>query len=170
MAGHGYRDTAQHKRVLEQAYAGGGWIVPELPGRVRAAEDLYFDAVSQVRLDSWSKGRVGLLGDAASSVLGPTSLRWSYSYAFRPVTRRAPLSRRVTPSRVPDEMRPHPALTSRSAAVLTAAVASDARAVAKRALAARIPVRPSSIAIDTKMKLSVSAPTLTCSVTSQVPS
>jgi hypothetical protein len=39
--------------------------------------------------------------------------------------------------------------------------ARDARAVAARALAARMPVRPSSIAIDTKMKLSVSAPTLT---------
>jgi hypothetical protein len=32
-----------------------------------------------------------------------------------------------------------------------------ARFVAARALAARMPVRPSSIAIDTKMKLSVSA-------------
>jgi 2-polyprenyl-6-methoxyphenol hydroxylase-like FAD-dependent oxidoreductase len=68
VAGYDYRDTAPHKRVLEQAYAGGGWIVPQLLERVRAAEDLYFDAVSQVRLDTWSKGRVGLLGDAASSL------------------------------------------------------------------------------------------------------
>jgi 2-polyprenyl-6-methoxyphenol hydroxylase-like FAD-dependent oxidoreductase len=66
--GYDYRDTAQHKRIVEQAYAGGGWIVPELMQRVRDAGDLYFDAVSQVRLDTWSQGRIGLLGDAASSV------------------------------------------------------------------------------------------------------
>jgi 2-polyprenyl-6-methoxyphenol hydroxylase-like FAD-dependent oxidoreductase len=66
--GYDYRDTAQHKRIVEQAYAGGGWIVPELIERVRDAGDLYFDAVSQVRLDTWSQRRIGLLGDAASSV------------------------------------------------------------------------------------------------------
>ncbi|SCL36059.1 2-polyprenyl-6-methoxyphenol hydroxylase [Micromonospora rhizosphaerae] len=66
--GYDYRDTAQHKRTVEQAYAGGSWIVPELIERVRDAGDLYFDAVSQVRLDTWSQGRIGLLGDAASSV------------------------------------------------------------------------------------------------------
>ncbi|GIH19320.1 FAD-dependent monooxygenase [Rugosimonospora africana] len=66
--GYDYRDTAQHKRIVERAYAGGGWIVPDLIERVRDAGDLYFDAVSQVRLDTWSQGRIGLLGDAASSV------------------------------------------------------------------------------------------------------
>jgi 2-polyprenyl-6-methoxyphenol hydroxylase-like FAD-dependent oxidoreductase len=66
--GYDYRDTDQHKRIVERAYAGGGWIVPELIERVRDAGDLYFDAVSQVRLDTWSRGRIGLLGDAASSV------------------------------------------------------------------------------------------------------
>lgn len=29
--------------------------------------ELYFDPVSQIRMKSWSKGRVGLVGDAASS-------------------------------------------------------------------------------------------------------
>jgi len=35
---------------------------------LRRTEDLYFDAVSQVRLDGWTRGRVTLLGDAASCV------------------------------------------------------------------------------------------------------
>ncbi len=65
--GYDYRDTAQHKRIVERAYAGSGWIVPELIERVRDAADLYFDSVSQVRLATWSRGRIGLLGDAASS-------------------------------------------------------------------------------------------------------
>jgi 2-polyprenyl-6-methoxyphenol hydroxylase-like FAD-dependent oxidoreductase len=62
------RDSDQHKRVLGAAYAGAGWRVPELLAQVRAAQDLWFDSVSQVRLDSWASGRVALLGDAASSV------------------------------------------------------------------------------------------------------
>ncbi len=63
-----HRDTAQHKRLLTEAYAAGGWRVPELLERVRAADDLFFDSVSQVRLPTWSHGRIAVLGDAASCV------------------------------------------------------------------------------------------------------
>ena len=63
-----YKDTAQHRRLLEAAFGGGGWRLPELLSRVRDADDLYFDAVSQVVLPRWSTGRVALLGDAASCV------------------------------------------------------------------------------------------------------
>ncbi|TMR23463.1 monooxygenase [Nonomuraea turkmeniaca] len=66
--GFDHRDLAQHKRILTDAYAGDGWRVPELLLQVRAAEDLWFDSVSQVRLGSWANGRIALLGDAASSV------------------------------------------------------------------------------------------------------
>jgi 2-polyprenyl-6-methoxyphenol hydroxylase-like FAD-dependent oxidoreductase len=63
-----HRDTGQHKRMLTAAYADVSWRVPELLNRVRAADDLYFDSVSQVRLPNWSRGRIALLGDAASCV------------------------------------------------------------------------------------------------------
>jgi 2-polyprenyl-6-methoxyphenol hydroxylase-like FAD-dependent oxidoreductase len=63
-----HRDLAQHKRLLADAYAGGAWRVPELLDRVRDADDLYFDSVSQVELDRWRHGRIALLGDAASCV------------------------------------------------------------------------------------------------------
>src|SRR5512133_2837988 len=66
--GFDYRDTAQHKRLLAAAFADGSWRVPELLQRVQAAEDLYFDSVSQVRVRPWWHGRVTLLGDAASCV------------------------------------------------------------------------------------------------------
>ncbi|MGI5177023.1 FAD-dependent monooxygenase [Dactylosporangium sp. CA-152071] len=66
--GFDHRDTAQHKRIVTDAYAGAGWRVPELLARLQATPDLYFDSVSQVRLPSWSRGRVTLLGDAASCV------------------------------------------------------------------------------------------------------
>jgi 2-polyprenyl-6-methoxyphenol hydroxylase-like FAD-dependent oxidoreductase len=63
-----YRDTAQHKRLLAAAFADGGWRVPELLKRVQATDDLYFDAVSEVRVRPWWHGRVALVGDAASCV------------------------------------------------------------------------------------------------------
>jgi len=63
-----HRDLEQHKRLLCDAYAGGGWRVPELLDRVRAADDLYFDSVSRIKVPAWSRGRIGLVGDAASCV------------------------------------------------------------------------------------------------------
>jgi 2-polyprenyl-6-methoxyphenol hydroxylase-like FAD-dependent oxidoreductase len=60
------RDIEACKRIVLDAYRGGGWEVPSLLDRVRAADDLYFDSVSRVRLPAWSQGRVALLGDAAS--------------------------------------------------------------------------------------------------------
>ncbi|WP_091060036.1 FAD-dependent monooxygenase [Micromonospora humi] len=51
--------------VLGRAFAGAGWRVPELLAAAVDASDLYLDAMSQVRMASWSTGRVGLVGDAA---------------------------------------------------------------------------------------------------------
>jgi len=41
-----------------------GWQTPRLLDAMPAAPDLYFDSVSQVRLNAWSAGRVALAGDA----------------------------------------------------------------------------------------------------------
>jgi 2-polyprenyl-6-methoxyphenol hydroxylase-like FAD-dependent oxidoreductase len=56
------------RRTVADAYRGLGWRVPELLAAFAAAPDPYLDAVSVVRLPRWSRGRVGLLGDAASCV------------------------------------------------------------------------------------------------------
>jgi 2-polyprenyl-6-methoxyphenol hydroxylase-like FAD-dependent oxidoreductase len=61
-----HRDSAQHKAVLAAAYRGESWRAPELVEIAMAANDLYFDAVSKVVLNQWSRGRLALLGDAAS--------------------------------------------------------------------------------------------------------
>jgi 2-polyprenyl-6-methoxyphenol hydroxylase-like FAD-dependent oxidoreductase len=68
IANFDHRDLDQHKRLLTAAYAGAGWRVPELLDRVRVADDLYFDSVSRIQVAAWSRGRVGLVGDAASGV------------------------------------------------------------------------------------------------------
>jgi 2-polyprenyl-6-methoxyphenol hydroxylase-like FAD-dependent oxidoreductase len=62
-----YHDVAQHKQLLAEAFAGEGWEVPRLLEKVHTAPDLYFDAVSQMRMERWSHGRVALLGDAGYS-------------------------------------------------------------------------------------------------------
>jgi 2-polyprenyl-6-methoxyphenol hydroxylase-like FAD-dependent oxidoreductase len=66
--GFDYRDTGQHKRLLTAAFADAGWRVPELLKHMDAADDLYFDSVSQVRVRPWWRGRVAVAGDAASCV------------------------------------------------------------------------------------------------------
>ena len=42
--------------------------MPQLLDQLRKTDDLYFDSVSQVRLPAWARGRIALLGDAASCV------------------------------------------------------------------------------------------------------
>jgi 2-polyprenyl-6-methoxyphenol hydroxylase-like FAD-dependent oxidoreductase len=61
-------DHGDPREFIARSYAGIGWRVPELLERLRSTPDLYFDAVSLVRLPSWSRGRIALLGDAASCV------------------------------------------------------------------------------------------------------
>jgi 2-polyprenyl-6-methoxyphenol hydroxylase-like FAD-dependent oxidoreductase len=61
-----HRDIEQQRRLLRQAYAGvSSWHVPQLLAGVLADPELYFDSLSQVRMPSWSSGRVTLVGDAA---------------------------------------------------------------------------------------------------------
>ncbi|MRH90970.1 monooxygenase [Nocardia sp. SYP-A9097] len=66
--GYDYRDMEQHKRLLLEAFDGPAGIFGDVIDQIRAAGDLYFDSVSKVRLPTWSKGRITLLGDAGSSV------------------------------------------------------------------------------------------------------
>jgi 2-polyprenyl-6-methoxyphenol hydroxylase-like FAD-dependent oxidoreductase len=59
-----YRDTGRQQEIVARAFDGVGWHVPALLGQMAAADDFYFDSVSQVQLDRWSAGRVALIGDA----------------------------------------------------------------------------------------------------------
>ncbi|WP_248579726.1 FAD-dependent monooxygenase [Nocardioides sp. InS609-2] len=58
------RDTEQQKRILTEKYAGLGWEVPRALADLGNTDDLYFDAIAQIHLERYSKGRVVLLGDA----------------------------------------------------------------------------------------------------------
>ena len=53
---------------LRRTYHGMGWIIPRLLEQSGQRTGMYFDAVSQIVLPSWSKGRVVLIGDACHCV------------------------------------------------------------------------------------------------------
>jgi 2-polyprenyl-6-methoxyphenol hydroxylase-like FAD-dependent oxidoreductase len=62
-----HRDIEAQKRLLREQMAGLGWLTPRILAHVDDTPDFYLDQVAQVVMDSWSNGRVGLLGDAAYS-------------------------------------------------------------------------------------------------------
>jgi 2-polyprenyl-6-methoxyphenol hydroxylase-like FAD-dependent oxidoreductase len=54
------------KRLLRSAFGRDPWVeMPEILSRLGEAQELYYDAVSQIRLAAWSQGRTVLVGDAA---------------------------------------------------------------------------------------------------------
>jgi len=60
-----YRDEAQQRKIMLEQFAGQSWRVPELLQEVKASKTFYFDKLCQIRMPSWTKGRVALVGDAA---------------------------------------------------------------------------------------------------------
>lgn len=59
-----YRNAAQQQEMVQRQFAGQGWRTPELLAAVEEAGISYFDKFSQIKMPSWSKGRVALVGDA----------------------------------------------------------------------------------------------------------
>lgn len=59
---------ADQKRALQTHFGKSGWECRNILSALDAADQLYFDRVSQIRMDTWHCGRVALLGDAASCI------------------------------------------------------------------------------------------------------
>jgi 2-polyprenyl-6-methoxyphenol hydroxylase-like FAD-dependent oxidoreductase len=55
----------QEKAVLSELFRSAGWRSEEFVTELQASDDFYCEHMGVVRLDSWSKGKVVLLGDAA---------------------------------------------------------------------------------------------------------
>lgn len=70
------KDRDEQKALLQRRFANAGWECAEMLDALAGSEELYFDRVSQIRIQpphgsshgSWSRGRVTLAGDAASCV------------------------------------------------------------------------------------------------------
>jgi hypothetical protein len=61
-------DLPVQKALLRARYGDGQWECPRILDELDHAQDLYFDRVSQIRMNTWSEGRVALVGDAAFCV------------------------------------------------------------------------------------------------------
>ena len=81
-----HRDIDGQKQVLHQIYGQDRWQVPRLLAEMDTADDFYFDSISQIVMDSWTKGRVTLVGDAGYSpgpaVGGGTSIAMVGGYVL----------------------------------------------------------------------------------------
>lgn len=56
------------RRVLRAVFQDAGWESGKILEALDGAADIYYDRVSQIRMDHWTRGRVALLGDAAACV------------------------------------------------------------------------------------------------------
>ncbi|OSC38690.1 FAD-binding protein [Mycobacterium decipiens] len=59
-----YRDTKAQFAEVQRRMAEDGWVRAQLLHYMRSAPDFYFDEMSQILMDRWSRGRVALVGDA----------------------------------------------------------------------------------------------------------
>ncbi|OIK08833.1 FAD-dependent oxidoreductase [Bacillus sp. MUM 116] len=65
-------DTESQKSLIEKAFVGQtGWETSPLLKSMKEAKDFYFDEICQIHMQTWSKGRITLVGDAA---YGPSPL------------------------------------------------------------------------------------------------
>lgn len=58
------RDENEQKQFLCDTFRHFGWETQNILNRMPDSDDFYFDAITQVKMNSWTKGRIALLGDA----------------------------------------------------------------------------------------------------------
>ncbi|WP_328394332.1 FAD-dependent monooxygenase [Nocardia sp. NBC_00416] len=61
---HDRADIEAQKRIVYGAFEKDGWEVPAMLDAIWDAPDFYFDRTLQVEMDTWSRDRTVLLGDA----------------------------------------------------------------------------------------------------------
>ncbi|MGB0970243.1 MAG: FAD-dependent monooxygenase [Mycobacterium sp.] len=81
-----HRDIPVQKMLLREACHGMGAHVDRILDEVDRSEVFYFDSITQLRMDRWSRGRVSLAGDAGycpgPAVGGSTSMAMVGAYVL----------------------------------------------------------------------------------------
>lgn len=54
--------------MLHRRFGDGKWECARIVDELDGTQHLYFDRVSQIRMQTWSQGRVALVGDAVFCV------------------------------------------------------------------------------------------------------
>ncbi|KRD75956.1 FAD-binding domain [Lysobacter sp. Root983] len=66
LPGRAPTNAVERKAALTGALTGIGWESDAIVTALERADDVYFDSISQIRMDAWAEGRVALIGDAAA--------------------------------------------------------------------------------------------------------
>ncbi|MFF8813221.1 FAD-dependent monooxygenase [Streptomyces pactum] len=110
LADHDHRDTDAHRTLLADRLAHLGGDTPRLLKAMHTAPDFYFDAMAQIRMDRWSRGRTVLVGDAGycpSPLSGQgTSLALVGAYVLADELAKAGGDHRVALPRYEERLRP----------------------------------------------------------------
>lgn len=95
---------------LHNEFGDAGWECPQILAAVGGVDELYFDVVSQIKMDRWSRGRVLLIGDAAGciSLLGGegTGLAMAEAYVLAGELQRADFDHRTAFRCYEERLRP----------------------------------------------------------------
>ncbi|MGO4771770.1 FAD-dependent monooxygenase [Flavobacterium sp. W22_SRS_FK3] len=59
-----YRDVDQQRKIIMEKFSGQSWRTSELLEELEQSKNFYFDKFCQIKMPSWTKGRVALVGDA----------------------------------------------------------------------------------------------------------
>lgn len=59
-----HHDIEKQKQILKNEFLNVGWKCNDLLSKIDTTTDFYFDSISQIKMEQWSKGRVSLVGDA----------------------------------------------------------------------------------------------------------
>jgi 2-polyprenyl-6-methoxyphenol hydroxylase-like FAD-dependent oxidoreductase len=62
-----HTDLEAQRRLLRKAFSERTWELPRILSELDGAPDFYFDSIAQIRMPSWTSGRVTLVGDAGYS-------------------------------------------------------------------------------------------------------
>lgn len=62
---YNYRDEEQQRKIILDKFEGESWRTAELLKELMSSKTFYFDKLCQIKMPSWTKGRVALVGDAA---------------------------------------------------------------------------------------------------------
>lgn len=66
LAGTSTSNEVERKLALTNAFADLDWECPQTLAALPNVHNLYFDKISQIRMESWNQGRTTLVGDAAA--------------------------------------------------------------------------------------------------------
>ncbi|WP_419211511.1 FAD-dependent monooxygenase [Maribacter sp. X9] len=69
-----YRSLEEQKEILKTNFKNGAWKIQNIIDEMLKSDKVYFDEICQIKMPTWSKDRIALVGDAAHTAGFPTGM------------------------------------------------------------------------------------------------